>query len=136
MEKSSEEWVKKNGGGIFELHSYAVPDDFPEAEVRNQFLKEFDEYFPEIKGYKVRYEHLQVKDDFTAFHTNLFKTRPKVKTEVENLFLAGDWVRLESPAMLMEAATTSAMVASNSIFRNEGLKEEPVLSVPLKGLLQ
>jgi carotenoid phi-ring synthase / carotenoid chi-ring synthase len=136
MEKSSEEWVKKNGGGIFELHSYAVPDDFPQEEIRNQFLKEFEEYFPEIKGYKVKYEYLQVKDDFTAFHTNLFKTRPQVKTEVENLFLAGDWVRLECPAMLMEAATTSAMVASNSIFRNEGLKEEPMLSVPLKGLLQ
>jgi isorenieratene synthase len=136
MEKSSEEWVKKNGGGIFELHSYAVPDDFPQEEIRNQFLKEFVEYFPEIKGCKVKYEYLQVKDDFTAFHTNLYKTRPQVKTEVENLFLAGDWVKLESPAMLMEAATTSAMVAANSIFRNEGLKEEPVLSVPLNGLLQ
>ncbi len=134
MEKTSEEWIKKNGGGIFELHSYAVPDDFPEEEIRNQFLKEFEEYFPEIKGYKVKYEYLQVKDDFTAFHTNLYKNRPTVKTEVENLFLAGDWVKLENPAMLMEAATTSALYASNSIFIKEGLKEEPIHSVPLKGL--
>jgi isorenieratene synthase len=135
MEKSSEEWVKKNGGGIFELHSYAVPDDFPKDEIRNQFLKEFEEYFPEIRGYKVKYEYLQVKDDFTAFHTNLYKTRPTVKTEVENLFLAGDWVKLDSPAMLMEAATTSALVAANSILNKEGLKEEQMYSVPLKGLL-
>jgi len=135
MEKSSEEWVKKNGGGIFELHSYAVPDDFPEAEVRNQFLKEFEEYFPEIKGFKVKYEYLQVKDDFTAFHTNLYKTRPTVKTEVESLFLAGDWVKLESPAMLMEAATTSALVAANSILKKEGLKEGHIYSVPLKGII-
>lgn len=134
MEKTSEEWVKKNDGGIFELHSYAVPNDFPQDEIRNQFLKEFEEYFPEIKGYKVKYEYLQVKDDFTAFHTNLFKTRPTVKTEVENLFLAGDWVKLESPAMLMEAATTSALYAANSIFNKEGLKEEPIYSVPLKGI--
>jgi len=135
MEKSSEEWVKKNGGGIFELHSYAVPDDFPQEEIRNQFLKEFEEYFPEINGYKVKYEYLQVKDDFTAFHTNLYKTRPTVKTEVENLFLAGDWVKLESPAMLMEAATTSALYAANFIFNKENLKGESILSVPLKGLL-
>ncbi len=135
MEKTSEEWVKKNSGGIFELHSYAVPDDFPEAEARNQFLKEFEEYFSEIKGYKVKYEYLQVKDDFTAFHTNLYKTRPTVKTEVENLFLAGDWVKLENPAMLMEAATTSALYAVNSIMKKEGLTEEPVHSVPLHGLL-
>jgi carotenoid phi-ring synthase / carotenoid chi-ring synthase len=135
MEKTSEEWVKKNGGGIFELHSYAVPDDFPEDEIRNQFLKEFEDYFPEIKGYKVKYEFLQVKDDFTAFHTNLYKTRPQVNTQVDNLFLAGDWVRLESPAMLMEAATTSALYAANLIFNKERLKEESIQSVPLKGLL-
>jgi isorenieratene synthase len=134
MEKTSEDWVKKNGGGIFELHSYAIPDDFPEEEIRNQFLKEFEEYFPEIKGYKIKYEYLQVKDDFTAFHTNLYKNRPRVKTEVENLFLVGDWVKLENPAMLMEAATTSALYAVNSIFNKEGLKEEPVYSVPLKGI--
>lgn len=134
MEKSSEEWVKKNGGGIFELHSYAVPDDFPEEEIRNQFLKEFEDYFPEIKGYKIKYEYLQVKDDFTAFHTNLYKTRPQVKTEVENLFLAGDWVRLESPAMLMEAATTSALFSVNHILEQENLKQKPIFSVPLKGI--
>ncbi len=37
------------------------------------------------------------------------RRRPTVKTKVENLFLAGDWVKLENPAMLMEAATTSAL---------------------------
>jgi isorenieratene synthase len=135
MEKTSEEWVKKNGGGIFELHSYAVPDDFPKEEIRDQFLKEFEEYFPEIKGYKVKYEYLQVKDDFTAFHTNLYKTRPTVKTSVENLYLAGDWVKLDNPAMLMEAATTSALISANSILSKEGLKEEQIYSVPLKGII-
>ena len=133
--RSSEEWVKKNGGGIFELHSYAVPDDFPEAEVRNQFLKEFEEYFPEIKGYKIKYEYLQVKDDFTAFHTNLYKNRPTVKTEVENLFLAGDWVKLENPAMLMEAATTSALYAANEIFNAENIRQETYIICTIKGHL-
>ena len=135
MEKSSEVWVNKNGGGIFELHSYAVPDNFPEGEIRNQFLKEFEEYFPEIKGYKIKYEYLQVKDDFTAFHTNLFNNRPTVKTEVENLSLAGDWVRMENPSMLMEAANTSALYAANAVFKKEGLSEEPIYSVPIKGIL-
>jgi len=35
----------------------------------------------------------------------------------------------------MEAATTSALNSANLIFNKEGLKEEPLLSVPLKGLL-
>lgn len=134
MEITSNDWVKQNGGGIFELHSYALPDDFPESEVRDQFLKEFEEYFPEIKGYRIKYEYLQVKDDFTAFHTDLFKTRPQVKTDVENLFLAGDWVKLDNPAMLMEAATTSALFCANHILKQEKLQQEPMFSVPLRGI--
>jgi carotenoid phi-ring synthase / carotenoid chi-ring synthase len=134
MEKTSEEWVKKNGGGIFELHSYALPDDFLESEVRDQFLKEFEEYFSEIKNYKIRYEYLQVKDDFTAFHTNLSESRPEFNTQIENLYLAGDWVNLDCPAMLMEAATTSALYCANDIFAAEGLKQELIFSVPLKGI--
>jgi hypothetical protein len=43
-------------------------------------------------------------------------------------------VKLPVPAMLMEAATTSAMFAANDIFKEENLREEPVLTVPLKGI--
>jgi isorenieratene synthase len=134
MEKTSEDWVQKNGGGIFELHSYALPDDFPEEQVRKQLVEEFVSYFPEIDDYKIKYEYLQIRDDFTAFHTNLFNNRPGFKTEIENLYLAGDWLKLDCPAMLMEAATTSALYCANNIISKEGLKEEPMFSVPLKGI--
>ncbi len=135
MEKTSADWVANNGGGIFELHSYAVPDDMKDrGEVRRQLLLEFEKYFPELKGYKIKYEYFQLRDDFTAFHTNLYKSRPGYQTEVPNLFLAGDWVRLPSPAMLMEAATTSALFAANAIFDLEKIQQEPVFSVPLKGM--
>ena len=135
MEETSREWVKNNGGGIFELHSYALPDNFQEADVRGQFLSEFESYFPEIKGCKILYEYLQVKDDFTAFHTNLHKNRPGYNTKIKNFYLAGDWVRLDCPAMLMEAATTSALFSANEIFKKESLKKELIYSVPLKGVM-
>ena len=135
MEGTSREWVKNNGGGIFELHSYALPDNFPETEIRNQFLSEFESYFPEIKNYKIHHEYLQLRDDFTAFHTGLFKNRPGFRTTIDNLYLAGDWVKLDTPAMLMEAATTSALLAANDIFRKENIREVPLFSVPLKGVL-
>jgi len=134
MEKSSEDWTNKNGGGVFELHTYALPDNFPKTDVRDQLLKEFEAYFPEIKNYQILYEHLQVKDDFTAFHTNLFSNRPGFKTAINNLYLAGDWVKLDCPAMLMEAATTSALYCANNILSKEGLKPEPIFSVPLRGI--
>jgi isorenieratene synthase len=103
-------------------------------EVRIQLLDEFEAYFPEINGYKIKYEYFQFRDDFTAFHTNLYHTRPEYKTPISNLYLAGDWVKLPCPAMLMEAATTSALYAANDIFEKENLKQEPILSVPLKGI--
>jgi isorenieratene synthase len=103
-------------------------------EVRKQLLDEFETYFPEIKDYKIKYENFQFRDDFTAFHTNLYQSRPKFKTPISNLYLAGDWVKLPSPAMLMEAATTSALYTANDILDKENLRQEPIYSVPLKGL--
>ena len=136
MEKSARTWVDQHGGGIFELHSYAVPDGWNDpAAIRAQLLKEFSIYFPELNGFTIRHEYLQVRDDFTAFHTGLYKNRPTAITKIDGLYLCGDWVRLPIPAMLMEAATSSALYAVNDILRKEKLQEEPVFSVPQKGIL-
>jgi hypothetical protein len=36
--------------------------------------------------------------------------------------------------MLMEAATTSALYCTNNILSKERLKQEPIFSVPLRGI--
>jgi carotenoid phi-ring synthase / carotenoid chi-ring synthase len=135
MEKESAEWAENNNGGIYELHSYALPDNFDENKVREQFLAEFYVYFPEMKSAKILYENLQVKKDFTAFHTGLHKNRPGPITEISNLFLTGDWIKLPIPAMLMEASASSAYYAVNNILKDENIQPEPIFSVPLKGIL-
>jgi isorenieratene synthase len=135
MEKDSAEWVKQNGGGIFELHSYALPDDVTDdSEIREWFLREFEEYFPEIKGATVKYEYLQHRQDFTAFHTGMFPDRPEYRTEVPGLFLAADWVKIPTPAMLMEASASSALFAANEILAENNLRAEEIRTVPLKGI--
>jgi isorenieratene synthase len=135
MEHASKEWAQKNSGGIYELHCYALPDEITDPqEIRNQLIKEFIYYFPEMKNAEIRYENLQLRRDMTAFHTGLHNTRPGVKTAVNNLYFAGDWVKLPCPAMLMEAAATSGILAANEILNAEHLQQEPVYSVPLKGI--
>jgi isorenieratene synthase len=135
-EKSSRDWATEHGGGVFELHSYAVPDDMGgEEEIRNQLIEEMYVYLPELKEARILHEYLQVRDDFTAFHTGLYPSRPEHTTGVRNLFLAGDWVKLPVPAMLMEASCTSAFLAANEILSREGLRQEPLYTVPLRGLL-
>ena len=56
-------------------------------------------------------------------------------TEVDNLFVAGDHVRLPFPAFLMEAAATSGRLAANAICAADGVREAPIHTVDLRGPL-
>lgn len=127
--------VRAHGGAVLELHSYAVPDAATDADLRAAFVRELLHYFPELDGFRIVHQVLQVKRDFSAFHVGAARSRPQTCTELPRLFLAGDWVRLPCPAMLMEAAYTSALLATNAVLRAEGLRPYPVLSVPVRGLL-
>lgn len=136
MQETSRRWVEENGGSVIELHSYAVPDAIrDQEEARAQLIREFETYFPEIKGAVIRHEFMQFRQDFASFAIGEYAGRPTVQTEIPNLFLAGDWVRLSCPAMLMEAAHTSGMIAANHLLSAQGLQQYPVYSIPLRGLL-
>jgi carotenoid phi-ring synthase / carotenoid chi-ring synthase len=136
MEKESAAWSLKNNGGIFELHSYSLPDSLTDDEaIKQQLLTELYHYFPELKDMKIVHEYFQHRDDFPAFHLNQYKNRPAVQTEIPGLFLAGDWVKLPVPSMLMEAAYTSGAMAANAIFNKEKLQENLLESVYGYGLL-
>jgi isorenieratene synthase len=127
--------VVQGARAMLELHSYAVPDGLTITELRAAFMDELEHYFPELRGAHVVRESLQVRDDFTAFHVGAAGLRPETQTELPGLFLAGDWVRLPCPAMLMEAAYTSGLLATNAVLACAGLRAYPVESVPRRGLL-
>ena len=136
FEANSLEWAKECGGGVYELHCYALPEDIDtEESLQAAFLDELHFYFPALKGARILREHLQLKRDFTAFHTGLHEHRPSTTTGVANFFLAGDWVKIHTPAMLMEGAFTSGLIAANHLLAQEGLQEEPIHSVPRRGIL-
>ncbi len=135
-EGESRAWAAEHGGGVYELHCYAVPDAVTGDEaIRRQLVADMERFLPELLGARVLHEHLYVRDDFTAFHVGMAARRPTVETPVPGLLLAGDWVKLPRPAMLMEAACTSGLLAANAVLRRSGLREELVESVPAKGLL-
>lgn len=136
MEKESEKWSVENNGGIYELHSYALPENLKtDEEIKASLLKEFYFYFPELKDIEIKHSYFQHRQDFPAFHTGLRSERPEIKTEVPGLFLAGDWVKMNNPTMLMEAAYTSGSLAANYILEEENLSENQLFSVPDKGIL-
>lgn len=136
MEKESAFWSRENNGGIFELHSYSLPDDLmDEQAIKEALLRELLHFFPELAGLQIKHEFFQHRDDFPAFHTNQYQDRPEVQTGVPGLYLAGDWVKLPLPAMLMESAYTSGAMAANHIFNREGLRENLLESVCPYGIL-
>lgn len=135
MEKESKEWSAKNNGGIFELHSYAVPAGMNDDEIQTTLLSELVHYFPELKNLEIKHRYFQHKNDFPAFHTNQYAMRPGIQTPVSGFYLAGDWVKMDNCTMLMEAAYTSGAIAANYILIKEGLRENQLESVPVKGLL-
>jgi len=135
FERSVQADVVQHGGYVLELHSYAVPDEFPDDGVRPALLEDLLEYFPELAGLTIAHEVFQLRADFTAFHVGQFAERPATDVGTVGLYCAGDWVKLPFPAMLLEAACASGLLAANAIFRLDGLREEAVYSVPPRGLM-
>lgn len=135
MEKTSARWSEQHKGGIFELHSYALPSHLDtEEKIKNQMLKEWHHFMPELKDARIIHSYFQHKQDFAAFHVGLRENRPQVKTEINGLYLAGDWVKMNNCTMLMEAAYTSGAIAANDIMRLEGIQENQLTGVPDKGI--
>jgi isorenieratene synthase len=135
FERQSVAWAAEHGGSVIELHSYQVPDELKDAEaVKAALLDDMVHFLPELRGYTIRREFFQLKDDFSSFHVGMEGSRPATTTDVDGLVLAGDWVRLPVPAMLMEGAFTSGLYAANAILGEHGLREEPIYSVPLRGV--
>ena len=134
FDTSAADWARRSGGGVYELHCYALPDGIGDADVKTAFLTELRSYFPELREARMIHDHLQVRRDFTAFYTNLHESRPGYRTAIANLYLAGDWVKIGTPAMLMEGAYTSGLLCANAILAKHGLREQPVQSVPNRGL--
>ena len=128
-------WAEAHGGSVVELHCYSVHDSMPDDAVRDSLLEGLRHFFPAYADATVMHEHLQLRRDFTAFHVGMGAHRPGVETNLPGLVLAGDWVKLPCPAMLMEAAHTSGRMAANVLARAEGLQEYPVYTVPRKWLL-
>lgn len=141
-ERESTAWVAEReaaglAGSVIELHCYSVPESFPqdEALLREQLLVEMRQFFVELADAQIVHSYFYVRRDFPGFHVGKHASRPSWETEQASLFLAGDWVRLPIPAMLMEAAYTSGLLAANAICRREGVREYPVWTVPRRGFM-
>lgn len=130
-------WAKRTGGAVVELHNYGLAPELVVAPaiIAATMRKEMIRVLPELEGAKILHEIYQQQNNFSRFAPGDYALRPTTATPVENLFLAGDHVKIGLPAALMEAATISGRLAANQILHREGAREVAITTVATRGPL-
>ncbi|ACK64608.1 amine oxidase [Rippkaea orientalis PCC 8801] len=132
------EWAKRTGGSVVELHAYCYKESqFPTQEaLLTTFEQELYEIVPELAKANCLHRELVNQKNFSGYPPNSYQERPETATEINNLFFAGDWVKMPFPCGLMERAVSSGLLAANAILQKEGLQRRKLLSVIPQGLLK
>lgn len=135
FEDESRDWAQRSGGSVVELHAYAVPHDAAEADIRKELLQALHVLYPETVALEILEERYLARQDCPAFAPGSFASRPEVHTPWKDVVLAGDFVKLPIPSALMERATAAGFLAANTLLAQDRVRPEPILSVPLRGML-
>ena len=99
---------------------------------KDMLLKEIGEYLPILPGDVERWE-LNPNTDVPLFINTIgaWSNRPRAKTKIQNLYLAGDYVRNAIDLACMEGAVSSAKESAVEILRDHGETGPlPVVQVP------
>jgi len=123
---------KKDGMILIETQSYIgqewmeLPDEEIEQLVRADIIEAFPDLdYENIKTTKI-IKHRRI---FSAFKPGSDSFRPTVKTPLDNLFLAGDWVKTNIPVMFMENAVLTGRCAANGILDIEDLPKAEIIKL-------
>ncbi len=135
FEGESREWVKAHGGSVVELHAYAVPEEMDEETIREELLSQLHSLYPETRDAEIVEERFLLRRDCPAFGPGSYRTRPTVETPYRGLCLAGDFVKTPFPSALMERSAATGFMAANRILERWQGREEPIWSVPPRGVL-
>jgi carotenoid phi-ring synthase / carotenoid chi-ring synthase len=122
-------WARRHRGSVVELHSYAAGSESPgEAAIGR-----LHELYPETRRARVLHERELRRSDCPLFAPGTHQQRPTVATPQPGLVLAGDGIRVDLPAALMERAATTGWSAANRLLGSWGLGGHELCTVPIRG---
>lgn len=127
-------WNISNGGHelSFISSNYAPLNTVSKEGAKDLLLKEIGEYLP-ITPADIESWELNPNTDVPLFINTIgaWSNRPRVKTKIHNLYLAGDYVKNAIDLACMEGAVSAALEASAQILSDHGETESlPVVQVP------
>jgi len=112
--------------------NYSPLNEVSKDGAKNLLLKEIGEYLP-ITPADIESWELNPNTDVPLFINTIgaWSNRPRARTKIQNLYLAGDYVKNAIDLACMEGAVSAALEASAEILRDHGEAESlPVVQVP------
>ena len=131
-DRQAQDWARRHGGSVVELHAYAAPDD---AALGKRMRERLHALYPETGPARILAETELWRQDCPLFGVGDFARRPKVITPFPGLVLAGDGIRIDLPVALMERAASTGWHAANCLLARWGLAGHTIYSVPTRGRL-
>jgi len=112
--------------------NYGSLNSVSKEGAKDLLLKEICEYLP-ITPADVESWELNPNTDVPLFINTIgaWPNRPRAKTKIKNLYLAGDYVKNAIDLACMEGAVSAALDASSEILRDHGETDSlPVVQIP------
>jgi len=112
--------------------NYAPLNEVSKEGAKDLLLKEISEYLPITSGDIESWE-LNPNTDVPLFINTIgaWSNRPRPKTKIKNLYLAGDYVKNAIDLACMEGAVSAALEAAAQILSDHGESEPlPIVEVP------
>jgi len=127
-------WKGMNGKPLLSFISsnYTPLNQVSREGAKDLLLKEIGEYLP-ITAEDVESWDLNPNTDVPLFINTIgaWPNRPRPKTKIKNLYLAGDYVKNAIDLACMEGAVSAALEAAAQILGDQGETESlPVLRIP------
>ena len=139
LEEESAEWAARTGGSVIELHLYANPEitAMDEDSLWPLLKSTVDELLPGLGDARVLGQTVGTYEDFTSYETGQGLLRPRSSFIFElggdRLSLAGDWVKTNYPAALMEKAVSTGREAANLCMFKDDVREAPLVVTNSRG---
>lgn len=125
-------WRKATGGSAIEAHIYGPPKTLaePDAALLSRAISDVQAAFPELRGHRI-YGMLQRNPGtHTLFGVGPAEDHLAIQTPWPGLFCCGDWVRDPNPALFLERACVTGILAANKILEHNGRSPWPLLDHP------
>lgn len=126
------EWSDATGGSAVEMHVYGPSEvlEQPDATLLARVVHDTYRAFPELRGSLLHSVVLRNAATHTLFTPGDPARSLAVQTPWPGVVACGDWINDPNPAMYLERATTTGMVAANRVLSDLGLQPWPVAPHP------